>query len=321
MTTITPSRRRSPWLFFVGAVVMLAGLLFGYDQGVIGGALHGIEDTFHPSTLVVEIITSWVTLGALVGALVAGSMTERLGRRWSIIWAAILFTIGALVEALAPNTGVMIVGRLVVGFGVGVASMAAPLYAAEMAPARLRGRFVSMYQLAITFGILIADIVDQVLSSGSQWRLMLGLSVLPSILLVLAMFPLPDSATWYLKAGRRDDAAGALRKVRPGEDVQADLDGIAASLGESQATWREVFAARWRAPLVVGIGLAVFQQLTGVNAVIYYSDKIFAAAGFSTPPSRRPPRPGPSAWSTWSRRSSRSRSWTGSAAGRCCSPA
>ncbi|BCJ75449.1 MFS transporter [Catellatospora sp. IY07-71] len=283
MTTITPSRRRSPWLFFVGAVVMLAGLLFGYDQGVIGGALHGIEDTFHPSTLVVEIITSWVTLGALVGALVAGSMTERIGRRWSIIWAAILFTIGALVEALAPNTGVMIVGRLVVGFGVGVASMAAPLYAAEMAPARLRGRFVSMYQLAITFGILIADIVDQVLSSGSQWRLMLGLSVLPSILLVLAMFPLPDSATWYLKAGRRDDAAGALRKVRPGEDVQADLDGIAASLGESQATWREVFAARWRAPLVVGIGLAVFQQLTGVNAVIYYSDKIFAAAGFSTP--------------------------------------
>ncbi len=283
MTTSAPSRRRSPWLFFVGAVVMLAGLLFGYDQGVIGGALHGIEDTFHPSTLVIEIITSWVTLGALVGALVAGSMTERIGRRWSIIWAAILFTIGALVEALAPNTGVMIVGRLVVGFGVGVASMAAPLYAAEMAPARLRGRFVSMYQLAITFGILIADIVDQVLSSGSQWRLMLGLSVLPSILLVLAMFPLPDSATWYLKAGRRDDAAGALRKVRPGEDVQADLDGIAASLGESQATWREVFAARWRAPLVVGIGLAVFQQLTGVNAVIYYSDKIFAAAGFSTP--------------------------------------
>jgi MFS family permease len=135
-----PRHRITKWLVFVGAVVMLAGLLFGYDQGVIGGALNGIEDAFHPSTFVIEIITSWVTLGALFGALAAGVLAEKLGRRPTIIWAAALFTVGALIESLAPGTGVMVVGRLVVGFGVGVASLAAPLYAAEMAPTRLRGR-------------------------------------------------------------------------------------------------------------------------------------------------------------------------------------
>ncbi|MEU8076515.1 sugar porter family MFS transporter [Catellatospora citrea] len=278
-----PRHPITKWLVFVGAVVMLAGLLFGYDQGVIGGALNGIEDTFHPSTFVIEIITSWVTLGALFGALVAGVMAEKLGRRVTVIWAAILFTIGALVESLAPGTGVMIVGRLVVGFGVGVASLAAPLYAAEMAPTRLRGRFVSMYQLAITFGILIADIVDELLSSGSQWRLMLGLSVVPGILLILAMFPLPDSMVWYMRTGQRDKAVDAIRKVRPDEDVEANLRDIKASLGTEQASWGEVFSEKWRAPLVLGVGLAIFQQFTGINAVIYYSDKIFAAAGFSTP--------------------------------------
>ncbi|MEV0272257.1 sugar porter family MFS transporter [Hamadaea sp. NPDC050747] len=278
-----PKSRITKWLIFVGAVVMLAGLLFGYDQGVIGGALSGIEKTFNPSTAVVEIITSWVTLGALFGALVAGTMAERLGRRMTVIWAAVLFTAGALIESLAPSTTVMVVGRLVVGFGVGIASLAAPLYAAEMAPTRLRGRFVSMYQLAITFGILFADIVDELLSSGTQWRIMLGISVVPGILLVLAMVPLPDSMVWYTKVGQLDKAANAIRKVRPDEDVGADLRDIRDSLSGAQASWREVFSSRWRAPLVLGVGLAIFQQFTGINAVIYYSDKIFAAAGFSTP--------------------------------------
>ena len=255
-----PKHRITKWLVFVGAVVMLAGLLFGYDQGVIGGALNGIEDAFHPSTFVVEIITSWVTLGALFGALAAGTMAEKIGRRATINWAAVLFTVGALIESLAPGTGVMVVGRLVVGFGVGVASLAAPLYAAEMAPTRLRGRFVSMYQLAITFGILIADIVDELLSSGSQWRLMLGLSVVPGVLLVLAMLPLPDSMVWYMKVGQRDNAAAAIRKVRPDEDVDANLRDIKASLGTEKASWGEVFATKWRAPLVLGVGLAIFSS-------------------------------------------------------------
>jgi len=148
------------WLVMVGAVIMLSGLLFGYDQGVIAGALDGIQKSFGASTTMIQIITSWVTLGALAGALVAGVLADKLGRRITILLAAILFTFGALLEALAPGTTVLVIGRLIVGFGVGVASVAAPLYAAEQAPSRLRGRFVSIYQLAITIGIFIAYLVD-----------------------------------------------------------------------------------------------------------------------------------------------------------------
>jgi sugar porter (SP) family MFS transporter len=270
------------WLKLVALVVMVAGLLFGYDQGVISGALVGIKKDFSVGTLALEIITSWVTLGALAGALVAGELADRLGRRKAVLWAALLFIVGAAIEALAPGLAVLVAGRLVVGFGVGVASVAAPLYAAEMAPTHLRGRFVSMYQLAITIGIFVAYLVDEFLSSGDTWRLMLGLSAVPGALLLLAMWPLPDSPVWYEKKGRRVDATDALTRVRPDEDVAENLATIDASLAENQASWGEVFSPQWRAPLMIGVGLALFQQLTGINAVIYYADNIFAAAGFSS---------------------------------------
>jgi sugar porter (SP) family MFS transporter len=278
-----PKSKLPRLLIGVAAVVMLAGLLFGYDQGVIGGALNGIEKSFDTGTLAIEIITSWVTLGALVGALVAGGMADKLGRRKTVVLAAVLFTVGAAVEAVAPGTGILVIGRLVVGFGVGVASVAAPLYAAEMAPTRLRGTFVSMYQLAITIGIFLAYLVDGWLAAEDRWRLMLGMSAIPALLLVLAMLPLPDSPNWYLKVGDEDKASRTLHEARPEEDVDAELATIRSTLGARQASWGEVFSDRWRAPLVLGIGLAVLQQFTGINAVIYYSDKIFAAAGFATP--------------------------------------
>jgi sugar porter (SP) family MFS transporter len=271
------------WLAGIAAVVMLSGLLFGYDQGIIAGALGGIESDFHPSTLVIEIITSWVTLGALVGALVAGTLADRIGRRETIVLAAVLFTAGAAIEAVAPGSTVLVIGRLIVGFGVGVASVAAPLYAAEMAPSRLRGTFVSMYQLAITFGIFIAYGITQGLAADHSWRLLLGLSVVPGVLLVVAMLPMPDSSVWYVKVGRRDDAAAALQKVQPDEDVAASLGEIEASLGEKIASWGEVFSRTWRFPLMLGVTLAVLQQFTGINAVIYYANQIFASAGFETP--------------------------------------
>jgi MFS transporter, SP family, galactose:H+ symporter len=274
----------SRYLFAIAAVVMLAGLLFGYDQGVISGALDGIKKDFHPSTFVIEIITSWVTLGAMVGALAAGTLTERLGRRFTILLSAVIFVAGALLESLAPGTGVLVVGRLVLGAGVGIASVAAPLYGAENAPAQYRGRFVSMYQMAVTIGIFVAYFADYLLISSNRWRIMLGIFVIPGVLLFLAMLPLGDSARWYLKVGRRADAEAVLKRVDPDADVQAQLTSIEQSVaGDVQASWGEVFAAQWRKPLVVAGGLAVLQQLTGINAVIYYANTIFAAAGFNSP--------------------------------------
>ena len=277
--------RIGPWLWMVGAVIMLAGLLFGYDQGVISGALEGIQKTFDVGTVLTEVITAWVTLGALFGALTAGILADRIGRRKTIATAAALFILGAALESLAPSTGVLVIGRLVVGFGVGVASVAAPLYAAEQAPTHLRGRFVSTYQLAITIGIFIAYAVDQALINSDSWRMMLGVSAVPAVVLVVVMVPMPDTPRWLMKQGRRDDAVDALTKVRPDVDVTAALDDIEASnaADADQASWSEIFGRSLRRPLTVGVGLAVFQQITGINAIIYYADKIFAAAGFATP--------------------------------------
>ncbi len=291
-TATVPARpERRPvgrYLLAVGLVISLAGLLFGYDQGVISGALNGIQKSFSISTFLLEIITSWVTLGAMFGALAAGFLADHLGRRLTILLAAGTFVVGALLEALAPGSGVLVVGRLVVGAGVGIASVAAPLYGAEMAPARLRGRFVSLYQMAITVGIFLAYFADYLLTSDDRWRAMLGISLLPALLLVFVMLPLRDSPRWYMKAGRRTEAEAVLRRTEPAADVPAELDAIEQAVRDEsgEAGWREVFSRTWRGPLMAGITLAVLQQLTGINAIIYYSDKIFAAAGFASPDSQ-----------------------------------
>jgi MFS transporter, SP family, galactose:H+ symporter len=276
--------RTSRYVYAVGLVLLLCGLLFGYDQGVISGALHGIQEDFDPSTLVIEIITSWVTLGAMVGALAAGVLADRLGRRFTLMLAAAIFVVGTLLEALAPGTAVLTIGRLVLGAGVGIASVAGPLYGAENAAARDRGRMVSMYQMAVTIGIFLAYWADYLLIESSSWRLMLGISAVPAVLLVVAILPLRDSATWYVKVGRTSDAEDVVRRAEPEVDAAARVRDVSAAIAsEVQASWGEVFSARWRKPLVVAAGLAVLQQLTGINAVIYYANTIFAAAGFDSP--------------------------------------
>ncbi len=279
-------RRLTPWMIGVGGVTFLAGLLFGYDQGVISGALPLLQKDLDLSTFESEIVTSWVTLGALFGALVAGGTADRIGRRWTAVTAGVLFAVGALIEAVAPGAGMLTVGRLVTGLGVGFASVVAPLYAAEMAPKRLRGRFVSTYQLAITVGILFAYLADDALTGSDRWRLMFGLAVIPGAALVVGFLVMPESARWLLKMGRRDEARASLVKVDGPEVADVELAQIEADLvaeqREGQASWGEVLSPSLRRALWVGIGLAVLQQVTGINAIIYYANEIFAEAGFTT---------------------------------------
>jgi MFS transporter, SP family, galactose:H+ symporter len=267
------------------AVIVLAGALFGYDQGVISGALIGIQKAFDVGHVALEIVTSWVTLGALFGSLAGGYGADLFGRKNTLFAAAALFIAGALVQAFAPNVPILVTGRLVAGFGVGVAAVAAPLYAAELAPAAQRGRFVSSYQLAITIGIFVAYFVNQALAGPDGWRSMLGVAAVPGVLLALAILVAVESPRWYAKVGRRDDALRTLVALGAEHDAEARLAAIAKSLrAEVKApSWGEVFAPRWRTPLMIGLGLAVLQQLTGINAIIYYSNSIFAAAGYATP--------------------------------------
>ncbi len=276
------------WLLVVLAVTLVAGGLFGYDQGVISGALAGVKQTFSLSLLMVQVVTSWVTLGALVGSLIAGELGDRLGRKRSILVAGALFTFGAAIQWAAPTALILVAGRFIIGAGVGIAAVSAPLYASELAPAQLRGRFVSAYQLAITSGIFLAYLINAQLSASADWRLMLGLAAVPGVALLLIGLMAPESPRWLMSRRRRADAAKEAAKVQPGVDVDAQLALIQRALDEDTqtASWAEIFSAKWRRPLLIAVGLAVFQQITGINAIIYYANQIFASAGFSTEASR-----------------------------------
>jgi len=278
--------RFSPLMVAAITVILLAGMLFGYDQGVISGALSGIKKTFHLGPRLLEVITSWVTLGALLGSLIGGELADRVGRKKAVLTAGALFTIGSLTQAFAPHPFLLVGGRLIIGLGVGLAAVAAPLYGAEMAPAAWRGRFVSAYQLAITIGIFLAYEVDAALtSSNGGWRLMLGICAVAGIALFLAMLIAPESPRWLLKMGRREEAVARFCATRPGVDFAPRFAAMEAALREEShnASWGEVFDRQWRRPLMVAVGLAIYQQITGINAIIYYADSIFSAAGFASP--------------------------------------
>lgn len=272
------------WMWMVGAVSIASGLAFGYDQGFIGGALGFMAEEFGFGAAIEGLITSTVTLGALVGALFGGGMCDRLSRKRSLFVAAVLFVVGALVQALTPGVPILIVGRVVMGLGVGIASVAAPMYVAESATSDSRGRFVSGYQLAITIGILVAQFMDLLLAEGGYWRIMVGLAAIPGVILLLVVIPIPHSPRWLVAQGRGDDAASSLAKTR-GEAF--DARGAVAAIEEEVAaeptsSWSDLLVGGAKKALGVAVGLALFQQVTGINALIYYSNSILAEAGIAT---------------------------------------
>jgi sugar porter (SP) family MFS transporter len=271
------------WMVMVGAVSVTSGLAFGYDQGVIGGALTFMQDEFGFGSFVEGLITSWVTLGALFGALVGGGLADRRSRKSVLIFSSYLFLIGAIVQAVAPGVAILVVGRFVIGFGVGMASVAAPMYVAESSAPATRGRFVSGYQLAITIGILAAQFADYVLSNDGTWRLMVGLAAVPGLILLAVVTPVPHSPRWLVKSGRPADAREAIEKVRGPAGADEAVAEIQRQVdSEPESEWRDLLVGGARRALTVAVGLALFQQLTGINALIYYSDDILEEAGFTT---------------------------------------
>ncbi|MGB0113522.1 MAG: sugar porter family MFS transporter [Ilumatobacteraceae bacterium] len=271
------------WLTMVGALSVTAGLAFGYDQGVIGGALAFMADDFGFGSVIEGIVTSSVTLGALFGALGAGTLADKYSRKRLLIASAYLFVIGAVVQAVAPDVWVAVAGRVVIGVGVGMASVAAPMYVAESTPAATRGRFVSGYQLAITIGILTAQFADYVLSEDGTWRLMLGLAAIPGVLLLIVASPVPYSPRWLVSVGRHDEARASLAKVKGTWKLDEAVAEIEAEVdNEPTSAWGDLLVGGAKRALGIAMGLAIFQQVTGINAVIYYSNEILAEAGFET---------------------------------------
>ncbi len=260
----------------------LAGLMFGLDIGVISGALGFIGKHFHVGTGMQEAIVSAMMAGAAAGAVLAAPMSFRLGRRRSLIAAAVAFVAGSLVCALSPTVTVLILGRLVLGLAIGVATFVAPLYLSEVAAESVRGAMISLYQLMITIGIFVAFVSDSVLTYSGNWRLMLGVIVVPALLFLVGMFFVPDSPRWLMLRGRREEAEAVLDELGHGRAAaKRELDDIEAQLQVRQQGF-QMFRQNpnFRRSVGLGVALQVLQQLTGINVIMYYAPKIFEGAGF-----------------------------------------
>jgi SP family galactose:H+ symporter-like MFS transporter len=274
------------YMIMVAALSALSGLLFGYDTGVISGAILLIKKQFALSTEWQEGVIGAVLVGAVLGTAVSGWLGDRFGRKRTIISAAFIFAIGGLATAFAPNAIALVVGRVFLGVAVGVAACIAPLYISEASPDKMRGSMVFLFQLAITLGILAANVVDLSLINVAQgWRWMLGLSVVPALILWLGMIAMPESPRWLVSKNRIPEAKAILLKLRGGQAVEQELAEIQRGFQEQQhdrMNWTELFAPRLRMPLIIGLGLAIFQQFTGINTVIYYAPTILESAGFNS---------------------------------------
>lgn len=269
--------------FFVCLMAALAGLLFGLDIGVIAGALPFLADDFQITAHQQEWVVSSMMFGAAVGAVGAGWLSAKLGRKYSLLIGALLFVIGSLCSAFAPNVEFLVVARVILGLAVGVASYTAPLYLSEIAPEKNRGSMISMYQLMITIGILAAYLSDTGFSYSGSWRWMLGIITIPAVLLFIGVLFLPGSPRWLAAKGRYTEAQKVLNMLRDtSEQAKKELDEIRESLKLKQSGWALFTSnSNFRRAVYLGVLLQVMQQFTGMNVIMYYAPKIFGIAGFS----------------------------------------
>jgi SP family galactose:H+ symporter-like MFS transporter len=273
---------RSSFSIRAAAIAAVSGLLFGYDTGVISGALPLLREQFRLSPELEGGVVSAVLFGAMFSSLASGRLTDRFGRKKVILGTAVLFAVGSIVTAFAPAVNVLIAGRVILGLAIGAASFAAPLYISEISLPALRGALVSLNQLAITIGIVVSYFVDYKFTQSGNWHAMIAFGCLPAILLGFGISILPESARWLLLKNRQEEAAKVLRKIRNTEDIQQEIAEIKSSFRQESGGWRELLSPRLRPALIVGVGLGIFQQFVGINTVIYYAPKIYAAAGMQS---------------------------------------
>lgn len=270
-------------IYLTAGVAALAGLLFGYDTGVISGAILFVKDQFRLASSAVEMVVSAVLLGAVIGAAFSGPLADKFGRKKVLTVTAVLFAAGAIGAALASEVAILIAFRFIIGIAIGVASYTAPLYISEISPSNVRGALVSLNQLMITIGIVVSYLADYALSLGTnEWRWMFGLGAIPAVVLLLGMITLSESPRWLVSRGRHDDARKALSRIMDGGLIDIEIKSIQGSLTVKEGSWKELLVPWVRPALAVGIALAFFQQVTGINTIIYYAPTIFEFAGFES---------------------------------------
>lgn len=267
------------------ALAALFGLLFGFDEGVIAGALHLIADSFPVTAAGKGFMAAAVPLGAVAGAIVAALWSDRFGRRLVLLLCAVLFAVGALASAAAVSIETLALARLLLGLAIGASALAAPQFLAELAPPRVRGALVSAFQLMITVGILASYLSNLILEPLGDWRLMLGLGMVPAVIALAGILRAPESPRWLVLRGREADAAEVLHRLEPGRGP-SDLDATVAEIRGSLVNrddgdgWTALFGPAIRPLVLFAVAAFLLQQLSGINAVIYYAPSIMAAAGF-----------------------------------------
>ena len=273
------------WLYVVAIIASLGGLLSGYDTGVISGALLFINETWDLSDSLQGIVVSSVLIGAVIGAATNGILADIFGRKKIIIATAIIFIIGSILCGFAPNVYVLIISRIFVGLAVGIVNFVIPLYLSEISPKAVRGTLVSLYQWAITAGILFSYFINAAFAQAVfNWRWMLLAGVLPGLVLLIGMCFMSDTPRWLISKNKDDDAEKVLKKIEPDVDIETEIKEIKRTLKLNKKTSGQKFKfKKWMImPFVVGIGIMFAQICTGINTIIYYAPTIFKVAGFDS---------------------------------------
>src|SRR4030042_4294584 len=270
------------FLIRISLVSAMGGYLFGFDFAVITGGLPFLREYFGLEATGEGSTTGSLALGAMAGCIIAGNIAARYGRKPGLLAAAAIFFLSSFAMGMAPGLGFFIISRFVAGIGVGMASMLSPMYIAEISPAEVRGRLVAINQLTIVLGQVITHFVNfQLRDIGPDaWRWMFGLGMAPSLLFFVGVFYLPESPRWLLRAGRENDTRKGLERIGSSDFVNETIEEIRKTIHGTIQTNYRLLLSKSVAPIVlIGIGLAVFQQLCGINVVFNYTTNIFRSIG------------------------------------------
>ncbi len=282
-----PHRKR---IGLISIVACLGGLLFGYDTGVSNGAEGPMAEELGLSLLQLGVVISSLIFAAAIGALVGGKISDAIGRRTTIIVLAVMFFVGVLIVVFSPGFGLLVAGRIILGLAVGGASTVVPVYLAELAPFEIRGSITGRNELAIVVGQFAAFVVNYILAATlghveGVWRIMFGVCALPAVALFIGMLRMPESPRWLVEKGRYEEALAVLKTVRSEDRALAEfaqVETVAEEEKEVHMNFAAIFSNKWlRRIVIVGIGVSVTQQLTGINSIMYYGSRVLKESGFS----------------------------------------
>ena len=282
-TTVVQPKVNRGFIWKVSCIAGLGGILYGFDMGIIAAALIFVRSTFGLSRQMEEMVVSIVLVGAMLGALAGGAITDRIGRRATLIWGAVLFVVGSILAPLSPDVATLIAARALLGVAIGFTSVTAPVYVSELAPPQSRGMLIGFYQFALTIGIALADLIGYWLARQHAWRLMFGLGAIPAALFLLMLLNVPESPRWLFAQNRASDAEAVLKSYTDGPGARFLLEDIQASLSAKvERHWSALWSPAVRGSLFIAVGFTVLQQVTGINTIIYYGPRIFSLAGIAS---------------------------------------